>query len=62
MLDPTADIELNAVIAISSHRRVTLLLLATALIDDGEAAGHGERGHVQDRGAGEAADAKEQGA
>lgn len=30
--------------------------------DDREAAGHGERGHVQDRGAGEAADAKEQGA
>lgn len=46
----------------SSHHRVTLFLLAIVLIDDREAAGHGERGHVQDRGAGEAADAKEQGA
>ena len=45
----------------SSHHRVTFSLLTVASIDDGEAAGHGERGHVKDRGAGEAADAKEQG-
>lgn len=31
-------------------------------LDDREAAGHGERGHVQDCGAGKAAYAKEQGA
>lgn len=34
---------------------------AVPLTDDGEAAGHGERGHVQDCGAGETADATEQG-
>lgn len=49
-------IEVDVVIA-TSRQRVTLLLFT----DDGEAAGHGERGHVQNRGAGEAADAKEQG-
>lgn len=40
---------------------MTLSVIVTVFIDDREAAGHGERGHVQDRGAGETADAKKQG-